>query len=808
MERYVCIHGHFYQPPRENPWLEEVEMQDSAYPFHDWNMKVTAECYRQNAESRILSPDRKIIDIVNNYSSISFDFGPTLLSWLEVHMPDIYESILQADKDSQKSFGGHGSAIAQAYNHIIMPLANTRDKVTQVVWGIRDFEQRFGRKPEGMWLPETAADLETLDIMAEHGIAFTLLAPRQAKQVRKIGDKKWTQVSEDNLDTQMPYVCNLPSGRKITLFLYDGAIAHDVAYGGLLNNGLDFASRLMDSFRTDGRPSALAHIATDGESFGHHHRYADMALAYCLHTIRSEKPANVTIYGQYLEKYAPTHEVEIHENSSWSCVHGVERWKSNCGCAADQSRSGRQQWREPLRKAMDQLRDKLAEAYEKNLAQFCEDPWKVRNDYIAVINDRSEKNIDSFITKAAGRELSYEEKVRFLKLTEMQRMEMLMYTSCGWFFDMMSGIETVQVMEYADRAIQLHEEITGTKLHTEFVEILAEAPAETGDSKNGGDIHKAYVERARVDLHRVGAHFAIISLFSESPDTEQVYCYTATMSHYRRLKAGGQTLATGKVRIVSNVVLERYLVDFAALHLGGYSLIAALGPPMSEDDFARLQQDLESAFFRGDTNEVINHAGRKFGGYTYSLWHLFKDEQRRLLDELLAEQWDEIERAYRHIFKENYQLMVMMRGMNIALPKALTTPAEFILNEDLSDVIEAEQIDIDALKEHTEEAKRLSLQLDQKTLRFAASRKVNSLMETLEQSADDIALLSTIESALTILNTIVPDMDLQAAQNVIFKTAKMKYGEKKRRAEGGDADATKWVNLFEKVAAHLDLVVS
>ena len=187
MEHYVCIHGHFYQPPRENPWLEEVELQDSAYPYHDWNERITEECYRPNMASRILGPDRKIIDIVNNYSKISFDFGPTLLSWLERHAPDVYQGVIDADKKSQERFSGHGAAIAQAYNHIIMPLANSRDKRTQIAWGIYDFEHRFGRKPEGMWLPETAVDLETLDILAEYGIKFTILSPHQAKRVRSIG---------------------------------------------------------------------------------------------------------------------------------------------------------------------------------------------------------------------------------------------------------------------------------------------------------------------------------------------------------------------------------------------------------------------------------------------------------------------------------------------------------------------------------------------------------------------------------------------------------------------------------------------
>jgi alpha-amylase/alpha-mannosidase (GH57 family) len=398
MDKYICIHGHFYQPPRENPWLEDIELQDLAYPYHDWNERITEECYRQNAASRILGPDRKIIDIVNNYSNISFNFGPTLLSWLELCAPDTYQKILEADRQSRENFSGHGCAIAQAYNHVILPLASTRDKHTQIIWAIRDFQKRFQRDPEGMWLPETAVDVPTLEALAEHGMKFTILAPRQAKRVRKIGAKRWNEISESDLDTTIPYLCNLPSGKQIALFFYHGRTSHEVAYGGLLHSGENFAARLLESFPENNEPAHLIHIATDGESFGHHHRHGDMALAYCVHHIATNNLAKITIYGEYLEKFPPTYEVEIWENTSWSCVHGIERWKSNCGCCADQSRRGQQQWRAPLREALDWLRDKLAACYREKMSHYHGDPWQLRNEYVAVINDRSTQNIENFIS--------------------------------------------------------------------------------------------------------------------------------------------------------------------------------------------------------------------------------------------------------------------------------------------------------------------------------------------------------------------------------------------------------------------------
>ena len=332
MNRFICIHGHFYQPPRENPWLNEVEVQDSSYPYHDWNEKVTAECYARNAAARILDNNRRIVDIINNYSKISFDFGPTLLSWMQHKDPEIYAAVLEADRLSQQYFSGHGSAMAQVYNHMIMPLANTKDKRTQIIWGIKDFESRFKRKPEGMWLAETAVDLESLDLMAEQGIKFTVLAPHQAKRIKEGGQEMlWHDVSVAKVDTRVPYRCYLPSGRQISIFFYDGPIALGVAFDGLLSNGEQFARRLTSNFRTDDPNAQIVSIATDGETYGHHHKFGDMALAYGLHYIESNHLAQLTVYGEFLQKYPATQEVEITENSSWSCMHGIERWRSNCG---------------------------------------------------------------------------------------------------------------------------------------------------------------------------------------------------------------------------------------------------------------------------------------------------------------------------------------------------------------------------------------------------------------------------------------------------------------------------------------------
>ncbi len=468
MNRYICIHGHFYQPPRENPWLEEIEVQDSAYPYRDWNERINAECYNPNTASRILGGNKNIIDIINNYSKISFNFGPTLLSWIEEHAPDVYDKILEADLISKNQFSGHGSAIAQVYNHIIMPLANESDRRTQVIWGIEDFKSRFGRDPEGMWLAETAVDTLSLEILAEYGIKFTILAPRQAKMIKPLNEDEWTNVSEGTIDPKRAYLCRLPSGNSINLFFYDGPISQEIAFGDLLDNGSNLLARMEGTFRDDDE-AQLAHIATDGETYGHHQKHGEMALAYFLHLVEERDNLGLTIYGEFLEKNPPDWEVQIIDDTSWSCVHGVERWKSDCGCSTGMHPGWNQKWRKPLRETLDWLRDMMIGIYEKEAGRYTKDVWKLRDLYIKIILQRNPENIREVFAENGIKDLDKKDTTRLLKLLEMQRHALLMYTSCGWFFDEISGIETVQVIQYAARAMQIVHELTGDNPEEEFI---------------------------------------------------------------------------------------------------------------------------------------------------------------------------------------------------------------------------------------------------------------------------------------------------------------------------------------------------
>jgi alpha-amylase/alpha-mannosidase (GH57 family) len=803
---YICIHGHFYQPPRENPWLEEVELEDSAYPFHDWNARITFDCYAPNTASRILDTQKRIVDIVNNYSKISFNFGPTLLSWLERQAPDEYKAILEADKESQKRFGGHGAALAQAFNHIIMPLANDRDRRTQVQWGIKDFEHRFGRYPEGMWLPETAANVATLETLAEHCINFTILAPRQAKAVRKIGENDWREVNESTIDTSRAYLCRLPSGKTIHLFFYNGAIAHEVSYGGLLHSGENLAKCLLGAFKKEDRPQ-LTSIATDGETFGHHHRYGDMALAYCLNYIESNNLANITIYSQFLEKHPPQYEIAIHENSSWSCVHGVERWRSHCGCHSGRGAEWTQKWRQPLREGMDWLRDTLTPVYEEQMRRFVAEPWQTRDEYVAVLLDRTPAKVKNFLSAQAGRSLNEEETTTMLKLLEMQRHAMLMFTSCGWFFDEISGIEGTQVMKYAARSMQLARETGGVELENDYKAILENAPSNKPRIKNGARAYEIYVQPAAIDLHRVGAHYAVSSLFEEYQASRRIYCYSALNETFERFEAGTQSLVIGRVRLHSLVTEEEHFVDFAVLHLGGHDLYGGVAARMDEDAFVAMSMQARESFSRSDISSVIRLMNQYFGTHNYSLWYLFKDEQRRIVTQILQTKMREIAVSFRHIYENNYPLMQAMKEMRMPLPRELSTPAEFVITGDFVEELEKDDLDIGRLQSLADEIKKWSFHQGKTTLSFVASQKINSLMKNFYEMPEELPRLEKMEAVVRILQGTVPEINVWQAQNMCFSLRKQHYAKMKDAANKGFRDARKWIAEFNKIAEYLEVKV-
>jgi alpha-amylase/alpha-mannosidase (GH57 family) len=811
---YICIHGHFYQPPRENPWLEAVELQESAHPYHDWNERITAECYARNAASRILDDEKRIVRIVNNYSKISFNFGPTLISWLEAKHPAIYAAIIDADKESQKNFSGHGSALAQPYNHMIMPLANARDRHTQAVWGLWDFEQRFGRKPEGMWLPETAVDLATLEVLAELGIRFTILAPNQAQKIRKIGGRNWKDVSNGRIDPTMVYRLRLPSGRTISLFFYDGPISRALAFEGLLDNGEGFAKRLLGAFSEETRPwPELVHIATDGETYGHHRRFGEMALAYALNYIESNQLADITNYGEYLERHPPTHEVQIFENSSWSCVHGVERWRSNCGCNSGGHPGWNQEWRAPLREALDWLRDELSPRCQEKAHGLLRDLWAARNDYIQVVLDRSDETLQRFLENHTEHPLNEEEKVTVLKLLEIQRHAMLMYTSCGWFFDELSGLETVQVIEYAGRAVQLSQEVLEDQTETQFLERLSKAKSNIPEYQNGAVVYDKFVKPAFVSLRKLGGHYAIRSLFEPYEGATRIYSYAVerqAVSNLCQDDGREKKVLVGRARFTSTVTRESDLLCFVALHAGDYNPMGAARHLEGDNAYEGLVRDLQDALSREDVPELVRLIHSTFDGEPYTLSVLFRDDQQRILNRMVEKEWSEAEVAFRRIYPHVISVLraLAKTGAVLPVPRAFSAISEFALNTQLQHAFAGEEMDLQMIGTLIQDANAAKINLDTPTLEYSLRLNLERMAERLKAQPENLEMIKRLESMVDVARSLPFEVNLWTMQNICYELLKSVFDSYQSRAGEGDEAAKIWVNHFRSLAEKLSLFVA
>ncbi len=798
-KKYICIHGHFYQPPRENAWLEVIEIQDSAHPYHDWNERISAECYAPNTASRILDKVGGVIkNISNNYSRISFNFGPTLLSWMELYDKETYKAVLEADRESIEKFDGHGSAIAQVYNHMILPLANRRDKETQVIWGIRDFERRFKRKPEGMWLAESAVDTESLEILAEQGIVFTVLAPRQAKMTRKIGADEWSVVNDQTIDTRKTYRCNLPSGKSITVFFYEGNIAQGVAFNGLLYDGRQFAERLLDSFDNNDTSPQLVNIATDGETYGHHHKHGDMALAFCLDHIEKNKDANLTNYAAFAAKFPAEHEAQIIENSSWSCVHGIERWRSNCGCNSGKS-GYTQTWRKPLRESLDWLRDTLAEIFEREGAKLFRDPWEARNEYVKVILKRTDETVKRFIKGNAVADVDIN---KALRLMEMQRHAMLMYTSCGWFFDEISGIETIQVIQYACRAIQLSKQLTDQDLEGEFLSRLELAPSNVAVYENGANVYRKLVLPSKTNLTRVGMHYAVSSIFEEEPENLPLFNYEATNEFFVKKEAGEQKLVLGITKVRSLVTRSEKRFSFAVIYLGKHDLIGNLSLDIEFDKFASMQFRMVDAFEDGRLGDVISIMQTYFGPEKYSIWSLFKEEKRKILDTIARQGMEDIESSLRRAYNRDYPLVNALSNNDIPIPNAYKTTFEYILNADLLRCFQPDRINIKTLERIVGEIERWSLSIeDPGKVERIAGESIYKELQRVRAERSNLKRIQRLNRLFPILEKFKLEPNLYLSQNLYFE---MSLDHKERKPQELSAE---WLEQFSLLGDNLGIKV-
>jgi alpha-amylase/alpha-mannosidase (GH57 family) len=798
--RFICIHGHFYQPPRENPWLEAVETQDSAHPYHDWNERITAECYGTNASSRILDARDRIAKIVNNYASISFNFGPTLLSWLEQREPDVYAAILDADRASRDRFGGHGSALAQAYNHMILPLANERDKRTQVRWGVCDFERRFGRRPEGMWLPETAVDVDSLEALAEEGIAFTILEPHQAARWRRIGEDDWTEQS-GAIDPTMPYRCTLPSGRTIALFFYDGPISRAVAFERLLARGENLAHRLLGAFAESRDHPQLVNIATDGETYGHHHRYGDMALAYALDYVNEQKLARIANYGQFLAENPPTHEVEIEENTSWSCSHGVERWRMDCGCSTGAGNGWNQQWRGPLRDALDWLRDECIAIFETHGARTMHDPWAARDDYIDVMLDRGDDNLQGFLVKHARPQAA---TTAVLELLEMQRNAMLMYTSCGWFFNDVSGIETVQVLHYAARVIQLAEKLSGRPLELDFLARFGHARSNLPDHGDGRQIYEREVKPTRLDLRRVAAHYAVASLFDNFNHEDDVYCYRVRQNDYESIRAGRAKMAIGSITVTSMITREEADFEFTVIHLGETELTGGVRPAGLPEPYAAMKRELAEDLRVHGVASVIRVLDEYFSEPLLSIRALFRDEQRRILNLLCDATLSEAESTFRALHERYDPLMRFHATLGVPLPRVLRTAAEFDVNMQLRRLLESDDLPLAEIGDRLREARDERVVLDETTL-MTIERAVERAAAEVTRKPDSVDLLERFETLVSLVRDSQVKVSLRKPQNHYYRMRKTIRPVVAVSAGNGSSSANRWLQHFDALGEKLSI---
>jgi alpha-amylase/alpha-mannosidase (GH57 family) len=802
MERAICIHGHFYQPPRENPWLEVIELQDSAAPYHDWNERITRECYAPNAVSRILDQEGLIVRLVNNYARMSFNFGPTLLSWLELKAPEVYAAILQADRQSCDRFSGHGSAIAQVYNHMILPLANSRDRATQILWGIRDFEYRFRRRPEGMWLPETAVDLESLELLAQFGIRFAILAPHQAARVRRIGESDWQDLNGAHIDPRQPYRQALPSGRSIALFFYDGPVSRAVAFEGLLFNGERLIERLAGVFANAEERPQLAHIATDGESYGHHHRFGDMALAYALEQIDTRGLARLTNYGEHLERQPPTDEVQIVEKSSWSCPHGIDRWWRNCGCSSGARAGWNQEWRTPLREALDWLRDQIAPIWERHAGMLLHQPWSARDEYITVILDRSADCVHEFFSRHAREPLTPAQTSRALKLLELQRNAMLMYTSCGWFFDDLAGIETVQILKFAGRVVQLAEELFGEPIESSFVGKLARAKSNMPEQGDGARVYSRWVGAAKLDLAKLAANYALSNLLADFPEAGAFYCYDVKLQDQRVFNAGRAKLGTGRIEMRSRVTLESQEFAFAALHLGDHNMSASVTAETADATYQQIVEAISEPFLRADLTATMREIERRFGGSHYSVQSLFRDEQTNVLRQILAANGEEADTLYRQIYEPRAPLLRYLTHLGIPLPKVFSAAAEFVINSQLRAALEQPVSEKRRILDLLESARLEGVALDGPSLEYAYTQALESIAQKFD-AEPSLENLEYFHQAAEMLHHLPFHVELWKVQNYFYSRSQQDYAVQLARRDGGDEQAGRWIASIQILAALL-----
>ena len=771
----LVIHGHFYQPPRENPWTEEVAAEPSAAPFHDWNQRIVAECYRPNGWARVLDEHGRVRDIVNNYTHLSFNVGPTLLSWLETHRTDVYERILEADREG-------GGAMAQAYNHPILPLSNERDIRTQIRWGIADFEQRFGRRPTGLWLPETAVNDDVLRILIEEGVGFTILAPNQAVAVRAFDEDEWTDVSDGSIATGPPHRWFHPEDRdrSIDLVFYDGPISHDLAFGLTGLSSYELVRRVVDA-AVDGTPVV---VATDGETFGHHHKFADRALAYAFTHEAPTAGVRVLNTVELVEEVPPTHEVRIRE-SAWSCAHGVRRWKEDCGCSTGGEPDWNQAWRAPLRQALDVLRDHAIEAFERRGSAVLRDPWAARDAYIDVILGR--RSIDEFLDDHRSGE---RDDVVALTLLEAQRHALLMYASCGWFFNDVAGIETLQVLRYAARVMDLLDEIDEHPPVDDVLDVLAKAQSNDPEEGDGRTIWHRHVEPTRVDAERVVAHIALVHVLERQGPPATVGPFEVIDHEGALVERGPLVGCGGRLTLVHRRTRRRTEHVYAAVHMGGLDVFGATRPPDPGRDEQLFEEVARAVRSGARVSTVLRLLAEGVGPHEFGLDSALPDAADQLVASAARQLIDRFAATYEHLYADHRPRLNALMTAGYPLPPELRAPAEFALARRLEEEIaemgdDASSDSFDVAQEIVREARQGGFQLASTRAAALMSRTLLTAVERVVEHREDARVDAALD-LLRLARDVRMSIDVDRAQELVFDALRHGHdGDAMRRL--GDA---------------------
>lgn len=749
---FFSIHGHFYQPPRENPWLDAIEKEASAHPFHDWNSRIAFECYRPNAFARIVDGRGRILELFNNYSFLNFNFGPTLLSWIEREEPLVYQKIIEADRQSLSRWG-HGNAIAQVYDHLIMPLANERDQETEVLWGIRFFERHFQRKPEAMWLPETAVNYSVLQVLFQHGMRYLILSPYQALRVKSFTSRKWIDVSGGKIDPTQPYRCFLKdrSGQKplkgyLDLFFYDGALSKEVAFGDLLKDGDRFCLRVAQAYQPAKKEAQLIHLSTDGETYGHHKTFGEMALAYALSKGMASRGLTLTNYGAFLEKFPPVWEVEIDEGpkgegTAWSCSHGVGRWKEDCGCSTGGQPGWNQKWRTPLREALNLLRDDLAHLFEEEGGEIFPDPWKARNGYIDVIMDRSSESLERFFGQYGHPDLDERRRIKGIKLLEMERHALRMFTSCGWFFADLSGLETILILQHAARAIELASEFTDRGIEKRFLDHLSLARSNLPEMGDGRQIYERRVKPRQTPLEQVVNHHAFATLLGDGVRSRRIFSFHVKTDDQVRFEKEGRTLFLGKVTVSSDLIpLPRAFL---------FGLVSSENNPgrnwIIEEregvNLESLKRKGEEVLEKGE--EVLERFFKAHSGSRhFTIEEVIKERSEEILRPLLEKRVGDPFSVYEGIYRQAKPVLDLLIKKEFPVPPGIRLAAEFTLSRRLvHEIVRLRGGEEPALVERTidaifEEARRYGFSLDLMESSSILSQILRGKMEHLRRMRD------------------------------------------------------------------------